>query len=93
MLTDTQYPTAKSKEKRYRINDFNGLYLEVKPNGKKSCRFRFQINGNSSMLALARPFEVAKLNGLNLILIIHSGLFPQREENILFSYLYKPLLF
>lgn len=36
MLTDTQCRTAKPKEKLYRLNDFNGLYLEVKPNGKSS---------------------------------------------------------
>ncbi|STB73994.1 integrase [Citrobacter freundii] len=35
MLTDTQCHTAKPKEKLYRLNDFNGLYLEVKPNGKR----------------------------------------------------------
>ncbi len=35
MLTDTQCRTAKPKEKLYRLNDFNGLYLEVKPNGKR----------------------------------------------------------
>ena len=35
MLTDTQCRTARPKEKLYRLNDFNGLYLEVKPNGKR----------------------------------------------------------
>ncbi|WP_334311401.1 Arm DNA-binding domain-containing protein [Pectobacterium sp. A5351] len=29
-------PYCKPKEKLYRLNDFNGLYLEVKPNGKSS---------------------------------------------------------
>lgn len=52
MLTDTKCRTAKPKEKLYRINDFNGLYLKMKPNGKKAWRFRFQLNGKSSMLAL-----------------------------------------
>lgn len=32
--------TAKPKEKLYRLNEFNGLYLEVKPNGKKAWRYR-----------------------------------------------------
>ncbi len=36
MLTDTQCRNAKPKQKLYRLNDFNGLYLEVKPNGKSS---------------------------------------------------------
>lgn len=52
MLTDTQCRTAKAKEKLYRLNDFNGLYLEVKPNGKKAWRYRFKLNGKSSMFAL-----------------------------------------
>lgn len=52
MLTDTQCRTAKVKEKRYRLNDFNSLYLEVKPNGKKAWRYRFKLNGKSSLFAL-----------------------------------------
>lgn len=52
MLTNTQCRTAKPKEKLYRLNDFNGLYLEVKPNGKKAWRYRFKLNGKSSMFAL-----------------------------------------
>ncbi len=47
MLTDTQCRTAKPKEKLYRLNDFNGLYLEV----KKAWRYRFKLNGKSSMFA------------------------------------------
>ena len=39
MLTDTQCRNAKPTEKLYRLNDFNGLYLEVKPNDKKAWRF------------------------------------------------------
>lgn len=52
MLTDTRCRTAKPKEKLYRLNDFNGLYLEVKPNGKKAWRYRFKLNGKSSMFAI-----------------------------------------
>lgn len=45
MLTDMKCRTAKPKEKLYRLNDFNGLYLEVKPNGEKAWRYRFKLNG------------------------------------------------
>ena len=38
-------PYSKTKEKLYRLNDFNGLYLEVKPNGKKARHYRFKLNG------------------------------------------------
>lgn len=58
MLTDTQCRTAKPKEKLYRLNDFNGLYLEVKPNGKKAWRYRFKLNGKSSMFALGEYLTV-----------------------------------
>ena len=36
MLTDSQGRIAKAKEKLYHLSDFNGLYLEVKPNGNKA---------------------------------------------------------
>jgi hypothetical protein len=53
MLTDTQSRTARPKEKLYRLKGYNGLYLEVKPNGKKAWRYRFKLNGKSSIVALS----------------------------------------
>lgn len=43
MLTETQCRNAKSKEKPYRLPDGKGLYLEVKPNGTKAWRYRFEL--------------------------------------------------
>jgi integrase len=43
MLTDTQCRTAKPKDKPYKLTDSNGLYLEVKPNGVKAWRYRFEL--------------------------------------------------
>lgn len=60
MLTDTQCRTARPKEKLFRLNDFNGLYLEVKPNGKRAWRYRFKLNGKSSMFALGE-YPMVKL--------------------------------
>lgn len=54
MLTDTQCRTPRPKEKLYRLDDFNGLYLEVKLNGKKAWRYRFKLNGKSSMFTLGK---------------------------------------
>ncbi len=42
--TDTECRTAKPKEKPYKLTDGNGLYLEVKPNGVKAWRYRFELN-------------------------------------------------
>lgn len=42
MITDTQCRTAKPKDKPYKLTDAKGLYLQVKPNGVKSWRYRFE---------------------------------------------------
>lgn len=41
---------------------FNGLYLDVKPNGKKAWCYRFKLNGKSSMFALGEypKFKLAE---------------------------------
>lgn len=43
MLTDSACRGAKPKNKLYRIKDAKGLYLEVKPNGVKAWRYRFEL--------------------------------------------------
>lgn len=43
MLTDTQCRNAKPKGKSYKLTDGNGLFLEVKPNGVKAWRYRFEL--------------------------------------------------
>ncbi|MCW0350040.1 Prophage integrase IntS [Pantoea ananatis] len=45
-------PHCQAERKLHRLNDFNGLYLELKPNGKKAWHYRFKLNGKSSMFAL-----------------------------------------
>lgn len=47
-LTDTECRTAKPKEKPYKLTDGNGLYLEVKPNGVKAWRYRFELSDGNS---------------------------------------------
>jgi integrase len=44
-LTDTKIKRAKAKDKIYKLFDGNGLYLEVKPNGKKTWRVKYRLNG------------------------------------------------
>ena len=43
MLTDTQCRNAKPKGKPFKLTDGKGLYLEVKPNGVKAWRYRFEL--------------------------------------------------
>jgi len=43
MLTDTGCRGAKPRDAAYKLADSNGLYLEVKPNGVKVWRYRFEV--------------------------------------------------
>jgi len=52
MLNDTQCRNAKPKDKPYKLTDGNGLVLEVKPNGVKAWRYRFELAGKESMFAI-----------------------------------------
>lgn len=46
MLTDTKCRSAKPATKPYKLSDSNGLYLEVKPNGVKAWRYRYELPTN-----------------------------------------------
>ena len=43
-LTELKIKRAKPKEKLYKLFDGNGLYLEIKPNGKKTWRVKYRFN-------------------------------------------------
>jgi integrase len=43
MLSLTKCRNAKPKDKPYKLTDIKGLYLEVKPNGVKAWRYRFEL--------------------------------------------------
>lgn len=46
MLNDRECKNAKRQEKPYKLPDGKGLYLEVKPNGVKAWRYRFELRQN-----------------------------------------------
>lgn len=52
MLTDTQCRNAKPRDKAYKLTDGGGLVLEIKPNGVKAWRYRFELAGKESMFAI-----------------------------------------
>lgn len=52
MLSDSKIKSAKPKEKLYRLGDSDGLCVEIKPNGKKYWRYRFQWLKKTQMMSL-----------------------------------------
>jgi integrase len=45
MLTDTAIRNAKPRERPYKLRAGKGLYLEVRPSGKKLWRYRYRLEG------------------------------------------------
>jgi integrase len=43
MLNDRECRSAKRKDRAYKLPDGGGLYLEVRPNGVKAWRYRFEL--------------------------------------------------
>lgn len=51
-LTDTAVKNAKPKEKQYRLTDGQGLYLLIKPSGKKYWRLDYILHGTRKTYAM-----------------------------------------
>jgi integrase len=51
-LTDKKIQNAKAKEKKYKLSDGGGLFLEIRPNGSKLWRLSYRINGKSKEYAI-----------------------------------------
>jgi integrase len=52
VLTDTKIRNLKSKGKPYKVADFDGLHVLVKPSGSKLWRFKYRILGKEKLLAI-----------------------------------------
>jgi len=54
MLTDTKLRNLKPKDKLYKINDRDGLYVAVTPAGSISFRYNYSINGRQKIITFGR---------------------------------------
>ena len=52
MLNDTRIRQAKPRERDYKLTDFDGLQLLVRPTGSKLWRFAYRFGGKQKQLAL-----------------------------------------
>ncbi len=51
-LTDIAIKKAKPKKKPYKLSDFGGLYLLIKPNGSKLWRWKYRIDGKENVYSI-----------------------------------------
>ena len=54
MLTDTKLRNLKPKDKLYKMNDRDGLYVAVTPKGTVSFRHNYSISGRQETLTIGR---------------------------------------
>ena len=51
-LTDTQLKNLKPKDKKYKLSDGGGLFMQINPNGSKLWRLNYRIDGESKEYAI-----------------------------------------
>jgi integrase len=51
-LSDMQCKNAKPNAKRYKLADFEGLYLEVMPSGTKTWRIKYRFHGKENSISI-----------------------------------------
>ena len=54
MLTDTKLRNLKPKDKLYKVNDRDGLYVAVTKAGSISFRYNYSINGRQETITFGR---------------------------------------
>ena len=59
ILTDLQIRQSKQKENQYKLNDGNGLYLLVHPNGSKYWRMKYRFDNKEKTLSFGVWPEVS----------------------------------
>jgi len=51
-LSDIQIRNIKPKEKAYKVSDFEGLFVLVKPNGSKLWQLKYRIDGKERLFSI-----------------------------------------
>ena len=65
-LTDLKLKNLKPKGKQYKISDFDGLYVLVKPNGSRLFRFKYYLDGKEYSVAFGKYSDVPLLRARQL---------------------------
>ncbi len=51
-LSDIKIRNLKTKEKPYKVGDFDGLFILVRKSGSKSWRFKYRMDGKEKLLVI-----------------------------------------
>ncbi len=82
-LSDVELKRAKSKDKQYKLYDGGGLFLIVRPNGKKVFKVRYKVNGKDTEKTLGEypmlTLGEARKKVLELKKLLSDGVNPNLE--------------
>ncbi len=59
MLSDIKVKSAKSKKKPYKLNDGQGLFLQIAVNGGKWWRFKYRFDNKEKLISLGTYPEIS----------------------------------
>ena len=82
-LSDVELKRAKSKDKQYKLYDGGGLFLIVRPNGKKVFKVRYKVDGKDTEKTLGEypmlTLGEARKKVLELKKLLSDGINPNLE--------------
>jgi len=82
-LSDVELKRAKSKDKQYKLYDGGGLFLIVRPNGKKVFKVRYKVDGKDTEKTLGEyptlTLGEARKKVLELKKLLSDGVNPNLE--------------
>jgi len=83
-LSNVAIKKAKPKKKPYKLSDFGGLYLLIKPNGSKLWRWKYRIDRKENMYAIGDYPTVSLLDAReerdNARVLVKQGIHPAHDR-------------
>ena len=86
MLTDSKIKALKAKEKLYKVQDRDGLYVAVSTTGTIMFRYDYRINGRRETLSIGKygddglTLSEAREKLLEARKLVNSGISPAAEK-------------
>ncbi len=79
-LSNIKIKKAKPKKKPYKLSDFGGLYVLIKPNGSKLWRWKYRIDGKENVYSIGTfptvSFLDARVERDNARVLVKQGIHP-----------------
>jgi integrase len=83
-LTDSSIKALKPKDRRYKVFDGNGLYIEVHPSGSKVWRVKYAFNGKDIRYTIGQypiiSLKTARTEAINVKERLACGADPAEEK-------------